>query len=50
MDLVREIADAQDASHVLVEHALKESTDNITAMVVRFHDSPAAAGSKALKD
>lgn len=37
MDLIRNIQDAQKASHALVQHALKEaSTDNITAIVVRF--------------
>ncbi|KLO19471.1 protein phosphatase 2C [Schizopora paradoxa] len=37
VDLIREIQDAQKASHMLVQHALKESsTDNITAIVVRF--------------
>ena len=39
VDLIREIQDAQQASHVLVEHALKESTDNITVVVIRFRES-----------
>ncbi len=37
MEIVRDIHDAQKASHTLVQYALKEaSTDNITAIVVRF--------------
>ncbi|TDL22595.1 protein serine/threonine phosphatase 2C [Rickenella mellea] len=36
VDLVRDIHDAQVASRTLVDFALKESTDNITVVVVRF--------------
>lgn len=34
--MVRNIMDPQEASRRLVEHALQESTDNITAIIVRF--------------
>ncbi|EJD03382.1 protein serine/threonine phosphatase 2C [Fomitiporia mediterranea MF3/22] len=36
VDMVRNVTDPQQASSILVQHALKESTDNITAIVVRF--------------
>jgi len=36
VELIRHMGDAQQASRKLVEFALKESTDNITAIVVRF--------------
>lgn len=34
--MIRNIFDPQVASRTLIEHALNESTDNITAIVVRF--------------
>ncbi|KAI5114980.1 hypothetical protein M0805_004952, partial [Coniferiporia weirii] len=36
VDIVRRISDPQEAARVLVEHALQESTDNITVIVVRL--------------
>ena len=37
MDLVRNVSDAQEASKVLVDHALARfSTDNLSCMVIRF--------------
>ena len=37
VDLIRDIHDPQDASKVLVDHALSRfSTDNLSCMVVRF--------------
>lgn len=37
MELVRNIPDAQEASRVLVDHALSRfSTDNLSCMVIRF--------------
>ena len=36
VDQVRDEPDAQKASKKLVEEALKESTDNITVLVIRF--------------
>lgn len=37
VDLIRNVKDAQDASRILVDHALSRfSTDNLTCMVVRF--------------
>ncbi|KAL5528078.1 MGPP2CL-1 [Sanghuangporus sanghuang] len=36
VDMVRNIQDPKAASQKLVEHALQDSTDNITAIVVRF--------------
>lgn len=39
MDLVRNIGSAQDASKLLVDHALSRfSTDNLSCMVVRFDE------------
>lgn len=40
VDLIRDVHDAQDASRMLVDQALKESTDNITALVIRFPVAP----------
>ncbi|THG94881.1 hypothetical protein EW145_g8058 [Phellinidium pouzarii] len=42
VDIVRKIGEPQEAARVLVEHALKESTDNITVIVVRFPSSASA--------
>lgn len=40
MELVRNIPDAQEASKVLVDHALSRfSTDNLSCMVIRFDSS-----------
>lgn len=37
MDLVRDVPDAQEASKILVDHALSRfSTDNLSCMVIRF--------------
>lgn len=40
VDLIKEVHDAQEASRMLVDQALKESTDNITALVIRFPAAP----------
>ena len=39
VDIARKYPDPQKAARALVEHALKESTDNITVIVVRFPPS-----------
>lgn len=40
MELVRNVPDAQEASKILVDHALARfSTDNLSCMVVRFDSS-----------
>lgn len=46
IDLIRNIQDAQEASHVLVQHALSKQTyDNVTVLVIRFkHNTPQASG------
>lgn len=37
MEIVRNVADAQEASKILVDHALSRfSTDNLSCMVIRF--------------
>jgi len=37
VDLIREVADAQEASKILLSYALgKSTTDNVTILVVRF--------------
>jgi len=41
VDLVKNIGDAQAASRLLVEHALKDSTDNVTCVVIRFLNAAA---------
>ncbi|KAG6336627.1 hypothetical protein ID866_2466, partial [Astraeus odoratus] len=46
IDLVRHIADAQEASQTLVQHALSRQTnDNVTVVVVRFK-TPTARGNR----
>lgn len=41
VELVREIDDAQEASQVLLQHALAHhTTDNVTVLVVRFKNLP----------
>jgi serine/threonine protein phosphatase PrpC len=48
VDLVRPIDDPKEASNLLVRRSLeKGSTDNITAMVVRFRWQPAGTGGAA---
>lgn len=40
MELIRNVPDAQEASRVLVDHALARfSTDNLSCMVIRFNSS-----------
>ncbi|PWY66068.1 PP2C-domain-containing protein [Aspergillus heteromorphus CBS 117.55] len=40
VDLVRNVPDAQDASKILVDHALARfSTDNLSCMVIRFNSN-----------
>lgn len=44
VDLVRSVMDAQEASAMLVKHALdKDSADNVSCMVVRFDGAAMAA-------
>lgn len=40
MELIRNVTDAQEASKILVDHALAQfSTDNLSCMVIRFDSS-----------
>lgn len=38
VDIIRNVTDAQEASRRLLEHAINSySTDNLSVMVIRFH-------------
>lgn len=47
MDLIRNVQDAQEASKILVDHALARfSTDNLSCMVIRLNSNRTKEGTQ----